>query len=29
MTKQEMLDYLKSTGLWEENDDLLWIPRKS
>lgn len=24
MTKQEMLDYLKSTGLWEENDDLFY-----
>ena len=24
MTKQEMLDYLKSTGLWEEYDDLFY-----
>ena len=24
MTKQEMLDYLKSTGLWEEEDDLFY-----
>lgn len=24
MTKQEKLDYLKSTGLWEEEDDLFY-----
>ena len=24
MTKQEKLDYLRSTGLWEEEDDLFY-----
>ena len=27
MTKQEKLDYLRSTGLWEEEDDLYYEDR--
>lgn len=27
MTKQEKLDYLRSTGLWEEEDDLFYEDR--
>ena len=27
MTKQEKLDYLRSTGMWEEEDDLFYEDR--